>query len=86
MNKEAVLEAVKEFLRYSVFAVLGLGLTMATDYVGKLELSSEIMLMATFLLTNVGRFLDKYKYISSKTALTKKEVAAAVSAKGLLPF
>lgn len=86
MDKKALIEAAKEFLRYAVFALLSFAVTFAIDYLAKLNLSPEVLTFLMFVLTNLGRIADKYKYISSREALTSEEVKADVTAKGLLPF
>jgi len=79
MDKKALLEATKEFGRYAVIAVGSLAITIAVDFVAGMNLSPEMKVAITAILTQVGRFLDKYRFVSTKNN-------PAVETKGLVDF
>jgi len=91
------LEAVKEIARWIILFILSWIVTQVLAQINVLPelLNIKIWLfsfiiplqnLVTFLLTLVGRYLDKLVYLNSKDLTSAFDLEVSQKAKGLLPF
>ena len=65
MNKEAILEAVKEVARLALFAALTAAVAWATERLSGLDPSSTFYIIGTVVLRFVDKFLHSNEDISA---------------------
>lgn len=91
------LEAVKEIARWIILFILS---WIVTQVLAQIKVLPELLnikvwlfsfiiplqSLVTFLLTLVGRYLDKLVYLNSKDLTSAFDLEVSQKAKGLLPF